>query len=123
LALSLLEGSFSSQGVNFRLTVCSLFLHGSQPGNLHFFFFFDALLLGSLGSFTRCFALVILYNFLLLVDFFLAGLLFLLESDLVGSFNFSYHFQISNTLLLRCFYLSLSQGFDLSGHLLLLFSK
>jgi len=123
LTFTLLECSFRPQSVNLSLTVSGFLLHCSETGNFHLFFFFDALLLSGFSSFSCSFVCVVLNDLLLFIDFFLAGLLLLLEGNLVGSLDFGNHFQITNALLLGCFDLSKPHGLNLASHLFLFFSK
>ena len=123
LTLAFLESSLCPQSVDFSLTVSGFFLHSSKTSNFHLFFFFYALLLSGFGGFSSGFVCVVLNNFLLFIDFFLAGLLLLLEGNLVGSFDLGNHFQIANALFLGCFDLSKPHGLNLASHLFLFFSK
>jgi hypothetical protein len=123
LTFALLERTFCSQGVNLGLTVSSFLLHGSKTRDLHLFFLLDALLLGGFGSFSGSFICIVLDDLLFFVNFFLAGLLFLLKCNFVGSLNLGDHFQIAYALLLCCFDLCKSHGLDLTSHLFLFFSK
>jgi hypothetical protein len=95
-------------------------LHSSETSNLHLFLFLDALLLCGFTSFSGSFALVVVYDFLFLVDFFLAGLLLFGKSNLIGSLDFSDHFQIANALYFSSLYLGKSHGLNLASHLFLL---
>jgi hypothetical protein len=123
LSLALFKGTFCPQSIDLSLTVSSFLLHGSQTGNLHLFFFLDTLFLCGFSCFSRGLVCVVLNDLLFLIDFFLAGLLLLLKSNLVCSLYFSNHFQIANALLFCCFDLCKSQGLDLASHLFLFLGK
>jgi len=99
-AFALFKSSFGSQGIDFSLTVSSFFLHGSKTGYFHLLFLFDALLFCGFSTFASGFALVVLNDFLFLIDFLLAGLLFLRQCNFISSLNLSNHFQIADPLFL-----------------------
>ena len=77
LAFTFLECTFSSESINFGLTVCGLFLHLTETSYFQLLFLLNAAFLLGLCGFTCSFLLVVAYNFLVFKNFFLAGLLLL----------------------------------------------
>jgi hypothetical protein len=123
LPLTFFKSSLGSQSIDLSLTVCSFFLHSSKTSNFHLFFFLDALFLSGFGGFSCSLVSIVFDYFLLFIDFFLAGLLLLLEGNLVRSFDFGNHFQITNALLFGSFNLGKPHGLNLASHLFLFFGK
>jgi hypothetical protein len=123
LPLTFFESSLGPQSIDLSLTVSGFFLHSSKTSNFHFFFFLDALIFSGFGGFSCGFVGIVLNDFLFFINFFLASLLLFLEGDLVGSFDFSNHFQITNALLLGGFDLGKPHGLNLACHLFLFFGK
>jgi len=81
------------------------------------------LFLSGFRCFSGSFVGVVLDDLLFFINFFLAGLLLLLEGNFVCSFNLSDHFQIANSLLFCCFNFCKSHGLNLASHLFLFLGK
>jgi hypothetical protein len=117
--LALLEGTLGTESINLRLSIGGLLLHLSEAGDLLFFLFLKTAFFKGLSDFTLNLLLVVTDDFLLFVEFALSKLGLLGEGNFVSGLDLRYKTKVLSTLVISGFDLTLTLGFNLTGHLFL----